>query len=325
REEGRFPESGERWNLEAQAYRWILAENRIVPGTELAPEQAEAFRDQAWTKYIAGLDQEYRDWFMSPTKRVFADTNTAQARGREFELTYTPNRYFSLKATAAQTKAIDSGASVANTAWMAERLPFWESITIPENLVEYNTVTGVWEPSERAGQSWFTTRDPESDVIPQEWFLTNVDAPMALINATAGQSKPQVREWKFSTVMRYSLAGLGTDNFLENVTVGGSLRWADKAGIGYLAQEPDAPSDDFIYYRYDPTQPVYDDATTEVDFMISYRFKLSEKIRGLVQLNVQNAFEGGGLRVVGVNPDGEARNFRIIDPRLFTLTTTFEL
>jgi hypothetical protein len=43
-----------------------------------------------------------------------------------------------------------------------------------------------------------------------------------------------------------------------------------------------------------------------------------------VQLNVRNAFEAGGLRVVKVNPDGTGANFRIVDPRKFTLTGTFE-
>ncbi|BET65477.1 hypothetical protein ASA1KI_03950 [Opitutales bacterium ASA1] len=325
RSEGRLPDSGDRFNLEAQAYRWILAENRIVPGTVLEPAQAEAYRDQAWSRFVAGLDQEYRDWFMDGPTRVFADTNRAEGRGRELEIAYTPNRYFTAKASITQTKAIDSGVSEANTAWMAERLPFWESVTIPDDFVEYNTATQQWEASPRAGQSWWTTRDPVSNTIPQEWFLTNVDSPMALINASAGQSKPQVREWKFNTTMRYNLAGLGTENFLKNMTVGASARWVDKGAVGYLALEPELPSPDYVYYRYDASKPVYDKAVTEFDFMVSYRFKLNEKVRGLVQLNVRNAFEDGGLRVVGVNPDGEARNFRIVDPRLFTLTTTFEL
>jgi hypothetical protein len=40
---------------------------------------------------------------------------------------------------------------------------------------------------------------------------------------------------------------------------------------------------------------------------------------------VRNAFEGGRLQAIGVNPDGAPYNFRIIDPRQFILTASFEL
>lgn len=39
---------------------------------------------------------------------------------------------------------------------------------------------------------------------------------------------------------------------------------------------------------------------------------------------IRNAFEGGLLQTVGVNPDGSGYNFRIIDPRQFILTATFD-
>jgi hypothetical protein len=48
-------------------------------------------------------------------------------------------------------------------------------------------------------------------------------------------------------------------------------------------------------------------------------------MRALIQLNVRNAFEDGRLQAVGVNPDGRPYIYRIIDPRQFILTTTFEL
>ena len=38
-----------------------------------------------------------------------------------------------------------------------------------------------------------------------------------------------------------------------------------------------------------------------------------------------SAFENGRLQAVAVNPDGRPYAFRIIDPRQFILTTTFDL
>jgi len=43
-----------------------------------------------------------------------------------------------------------------------------------------------------------------------------------------------------------------------------------------------------------------------------------------IQLNINNVFESGSLRPVGVNYDGSPYSFRIIDPRQFVLTTTFD-
>ena len=49
------------------------------------------------------------------------------------------------------------------------------------------------------------------------------------------------------------------------------------------------------------------------------------KVRGRVQLNVRDALENGRLQRIAVNPDGTPWNYRIIDPRQFILTTTFDL
>jgi hypothetical protein len=49
-----------------------------------------------------------------------------------------------------------------------------------------------------------------------------------------------------------------------------------------------------------------------------------DRIRSHVQLNVMDVFENGGLRATAVNPDGQPYNYRIIDPRKFVLSTTFD-
>lgn len=87
--------------------------------------------------------------------------------------------------------------------------------------------------------------------------------------------------------------------------------------------DPDA---DGVIRSLNRQKPVHDPARTYVDLFASYSFRLNQnKIRARVQLNARNAFEGGRLQAVGVNPDGTPFNFRIIDPRQFILTTTFDL
>jgi hypothetical protein len=44
-----------------------------------------------------------------------------------------------------------------------------------------------------------------------------------------------------------------------------------------------------------------------------------------VQLNVKNVQEGGRLQPIRAFPDGTPNSYRIVEPRLFILTATFDL
>jgi hypothetical protein len=331
RSSGSLPDAADRWHLEASAYRWVLAAHRISDRTALTATEVETYRKEAWDKYLsqAGLPYSYREWFMGGTTKVFADINTATARGREIEINYNPNRYLTLKGTITQQKAYDSAVSLANTEWMNDRLEYWKKVTIPSDLQRFDPGTNTWvADTALAGKQWWTTWDANTvtttNLTPEKWFQDNVEAQMALINAKAGQRKPQTREWRVNTIARYKLAGLGTDNFLKNIVVGGSIRWEDKAAVGYLANTT-LKNSAGQYYRYDANAPVYDSAHTYADFMTSYAFSFLEKrVNCTLQLNVRNVFENGGLQVVGVNPDGTARDFRIIDPRQIIVSATFD-
>ena len=212
---------------------------------------------------------------------------------------------------------------------MNARLPYWQEIVIPADLMRYDATSASWVADPVAGQRWWSstvdgTPATGSNYSPQKWFQDNVQANMALINARAGQKKPQLREYSARLLARYDLAGLNTDTFLKNMNVSASIRWADASAIGYLANLSELNSSG-QYYLYDASRPVYGDEIFEADFMANYRLSLfSGRVKCLVQLNVRNAFESGGLTVVGVNPDGEARDFRIVDPRQFILSATFE-
>ena len=54
----------------------------------------------------------------------------------------------------------------------------------------------------------------------------------------AGKPRPQTREWRFSATTNYRLAGLSDSPWLKRLSVGGSLRWEDKAALGYYGSAP---------------------------------------------------------------------------------------
>jgi hypothetical protein len=77
---------------------------------------------------------------------------------------------------------------------------------------------------------------------------------------------------------------------------------------------------------YDSNRPIYDKPRTYVDFKLAHDLPLwSNKVKCKIQLNVNNVFEDGHLQPIAYNPDGRAWGYRIVDPRQFILTVTFDL
>ena len=76
----------------------------------------------------------------------------------------------------------------------------------------------------------------------------------------------------------------------------------------------------------DASKPIYDRARFAVDLSTSYGFRLfKDRVRAKVQLNVRDVLENGRLQRVAINPDGSTYAYRIIDPRQFILSTSFDL
>jgi aromatic ring-cleaving dioxygenase len=79
--------------------------------------------------------------------------------------------------------------------------------------------------------------------------------------------------------------------------------------------------------QLDPNRPIYDKAHAYFDGFVTYNMKLfRDKIHARFQLNVRNIQESRAhLQPIGAYPNGVAHTFRIIDPRTYLFTTTFEL
>jgi outer membrane receptor for ferric coprogen and ferric-rhodotorulic acid len=186
------------------------------------------------------------------------------------------------------------------------RLAVWQAAVNP-----YDPSESYWDDAYIVGG-----RTPES------WYTVNLLAPMKLAIATQGKMRDQVREWRANMLTNYKLAGITDNRWLKNLEVGGGVRWEDKATIGYLGAAPDP---DGAIRELDPDKPVYDKARYYFDFMAAYRLKIfDDRVSARIQLNVRNIFEDGRLQEIAVNPDGSGRFYRIIDPRLITVTASFD-
>ncbi len=227
------------------------------------------------------------------------------SRGYEVEVAYNPTRNWRIKFNVAQQQAIDSNIAPDELNYWTTRLPVWTTL------------------KDDNGQLWWTsiaTTNLSGTVNnAKDFYLTQLLAPYALAVANQGKPRSQVREWRWNALTNYTFS----EGKLKGFGVGGALRWQDKAAIGFLGA---APESDGVVRSLDPTKPVYDRARFAVDWSTSYSLRLfGDRVRARVQLNVRDALEKGRLQRVAVNPDGSTYAYRIIDPRQFILSTSFDL
>lgn len=280
------------FNLEDISHTWI---------SQLHPEYTTAQLDDAAYKSIQ-LSQSFINGVVGKT---IDETQDVSSRGWEFEVNYNPSSYWSLKVAGAEQKTIDSNLSPNIQRYIDMRMPVWTTIRNPVD-----------------GSLWWNSAGDFGG--PQAFYQSLVAAPYKLAIANQGKPRSQVRQWRWNATTSYKLSGLGTDRaWIRRTTLGGSVRWEDKGSIGFRGAPADA---DGVIRSLDASKPVYSSANTYVDFFVGHTLRLfHDKVTTRLQLNVRNVFESGRLQTIGVNPDGRGYNFRVIDPRQFILSATFEL
>lgn len=299
---------GDSQDLQDNATVWVTS---LHPEWTVDQQKTEVFR-------IMGLTEEFVSGIQN--QPAISDINDVSSKGKEIEIFFNPNRYWTVKATVTQNNAVDLNLSPFISQYVEQRLPVWTTVRIPTDPLPNGTLLP------NAGQLWWDVGAPNATgtSIPKNFFAVNVDAPFALATTNAGKPRPQTREWRANLTTNYKLAGLGGDHrWLKNLSVGGTVRWEDKATVGFFGAAPDP---DGAVRRLDGSKPIFDQSRFYADLMASYNFKLfKDRVAARVQLNVRNVLEDGRLQAVSFNPDGTPWNFRIIDPRQFILTVTFDL
>jgi outer membrane receptor protein involved in Fe transport len=286
--------------LVVRARDWVT-NAATAQGRTLTPDQI----NQEVAK-IAQLDIAYltRRETRDEQNSLVAETQDVTAKGTEIEVNYNPTNYWTTKLNVTKTESIDSKLAPGISTWIAQRLPVWQSIIDPE-----------------IGRPWFTERYGGSSSASQ-YLASNVTSQLNIAKANEGKSRPQIRKYRANISTSYRLAGLTDQQFMKRFTVGGALRWEDKGAIGYygVQQLPAVITD------LDPNRPIYDKARLYADAFVAYRTRMfSNKVGATFQLNVRNIQENGRLQAISAFPDGTPNGYRIVDPRQFILSATFDL
>ena len=295
------------------------------------------FQADAWTRWqnpgwsdsqvrdrvtqITGISPEQEAFLFNPGI-PFAATADVEAKGTEIEINYNPKAmsWWTVSGSITESKATNRNVSATIQCWIDERMPIWTSLVDPRigNDAAFaptaGNTAGLWWKQLYAGASGSQT--------PEDNFIAFVGAPYSAFRELEGKANPQTRKYKARFSTKVSLNGFTDHNIWKNVEIGGALRYESKAVIGYYGVQQ-LPAK---ITQLDTNKPIYDDPITGVDAFITYKTKLwNDKVHARFQLNVRNLTENGGLRPVGVFPNGEVHTYRITEPRQFILQATFEM
>jgi hypothetical protein len=117
---------GDNFDLEDTAYTWVTT---IHPTWTLAQVTTEVYR-------IMGVTQDYVNGLKN---RALSDVNDVQSKGTEIEIFYNPTRFWTVKGTITQQKAVDTSISPNIARYIAARMPTWTSVRIPTDRLPDGT------------------------------------------------------------------------------------------------------------------------------------------------------------------------------------------
>ncbi len=251
-----------------------------------------------------------------------ASTQDAEAKGWELEINYNPTAFWTVQAAAYRSETVNSNYSQDISQWIAKRLPIWTSIQDPRGPDH----TWDADPSLNYPVPWWTTTWSGQSQTPAQNYAQFVSTPFSLIQQLDGKSTPELPKYNFRVSTSVNLSGITSHPVIKDFTVGGGLRWQDKAAIGYYGIIGDPVGQPGIYTSLDASRPIYDKAHYYVDLFIRYRTKLfSDRVPVTLQFNVKNLGDKIRLQPIGANPDGSISSYRIMDPAQYIFTVTFDL
>jgi len=287
------------YDLQDQATLWLTAANPSITPAQLNT-QLETLMGVT-PRSVASVNAVSR-----------SETDDILARGHEVELHFNPTNYWTLQASVTEQQTINSNMAPNVTKYAAMRLPFWTKIKDPR-------INPAIEPNQLWWDHYYGGGNNET---PHQFYDRSVGAPLKVAQGLEGIARPQVRRYgaRISTNLR--LAGLSENRFLKRFNVGGALRYESRGAIGFYGKQQ-LPA---VITEYDINRPIWDSPHTYIDALVGYRTKLfADKIGATFQLNVRNLTEGGHLQPFAAYPTGEVYQYRIVSPRQFILSATFDL
>jgi hypothetical protein len=302
--EGRPENNGVRDNNGFYPWALNLSNSRFAAqGITPTPQQSA----QA-TARIMGVTDEWMTTFLNagPGQPQTNGLSDVLSQGYELEVTYNPTPSWRIKFTGAQQESIDEAIGPEQYNYWQSRLPTWTTA------------------KDDQGRLWWNTIPALGGDTPETAYYNSLLSPYLFSVANVGKPRTQVRKYRWNMVTNYTFR----EGIMKDFSFGGAIRWEDKGSIGFYGAPPSTLPGNFngVVLELDPNKPIYDPARASYDLSFGYKFRMfSNKVRSSVQLNVRDVFSDGRLQAVGANPDGSIYAWRIVEPRRFILSMSFDL
>jgi hypothetical protein len=269
---------------------------------------------------------------------------------------YNPLPNWTIKVTATKIKTANSDTVKEINAWEAVRKAVWDNAKAIDYLNDAAkaklTALGATLSADGSGYEGYqvstNASSEQKGVLTTFWASTNYRnangattitsnnvngwttgqgyydnvyaSQYALQKDLDGQQVMGQRKYNFNLVTNYSF----DRGSLKGWAIGGAQRWSSKAIIGFFGKDTAVDPDD-LYDASDVTRPIYDDSKWYTDLWVSYTRKIfNDKVRMKLQLNVTDVFQDGELQPIAADKLGQYYAYRIVDPRMFILTATFD-
>lgn len=221
-----------------------------------------------------------------------SSTSERTAKGFEVDAIFnpTPNWRVALNVGRQETIATGAGADVA--AYVAQRLPKWQTIyTLPRGL----------------GGTPFS-----------QWYEAFVMIPLRTLASQDGRVSAEQRKWRVNLITNYEFAS--REGWLKRFGVGGALRWQDKAAIGYPLK---LNSDN--QQVSDIEHPFFAPSELNGDVWVSYRMPLRQKrYIWTSRLALRNVVRERDLIPISTQPNGAIAQVRVAPPLIWEFRNSLE-
>jgi outer membrane receptor protein involved in Fe transport len=281
---------------------------------------------------------------------TYAAVNDAESKGHELEINYNPTKYWTVSASVTKTQSINTAAGAAVDDYIAARMPVWTTLEDPRYT--QTTADHQWchHPDQRHQHPDRSHGPPALVEHPGNDLQQRAHGGRLQRHQLGGDEFRRQRQCPDGRVPRPDRPPAAADPRVlgqaqhpvqsgwlqrqqdhQGHERGWFVRYASKGSIGFYGlgytenMDLTLPANRIL--ALDPNRPIYSPAETYVDMFVTYSTKLfNDKVRARFQLNVKNLQEnGGGLQATGAFFDGKAQTYRIVDPRQFVLSASFDL
>ncbi len=297
------------------------------------------FNNSGWSQEdLDALDDEIEELYGLPLNYYdslngdIGGTQSTKAEGTELQIDYNPTRNWTIKLTASKQETRHYDVLKEWDAWFNYRAEFMQKsaadVLKPE-YQEYATTfkfAGIWDRD----LSTFWDGFGYSNIVKEDhpWGWTSgknlydllVGSNVQLAQDLNGQVVTNQSKYQASLLTNYKFS----EGRLKGFSLGGSARWLDEKSIGYLGMASGVNGTKLDIS--DISKPLYTPAQTYVGLWFAYsRPIMDDRVDMKIQLNIDNAFESGGLQMVKADFEGNPTAYRIVDPRKFILQATFKM